>query len=166
MRHWSYNEGLAENLSNFIPSLSITSKLAGLSCSTCQSTPKCECRKVWSNPRDLKSFPVEVRRFESCLSHQSDSIWKKSNQKALEAFPAGVRRCKSCCYHMDDKHQNLMDSINAGIEEEIKKTWASGHPITIGKDGEIIQIYPNGCENVIGTYEKCNKKFDKIYHLK
>jgi hypothetical protein len=68
---------------------------------------------------------------------------------------------------MDDKHQQLIDSINASIEKEIKKTWAEGRPITIGRDGKILKIYPNGCEVEVGTYEKPTRfRIDKIYHIK
>lgn len=50
---------------------------------------------------------------------------------------------------MHDKDQSLLDSINAAIKKEIEKTWAAGRPITVGRDGKIIEIYPDGSEKVI-----------------
>lgn len=55
---------------------------------------------------------------------------------------------------MDDETQAMLDAINAGIKEEIEKTWAAGRPITVGRDGKVIQIYPDGSEVVISEYGK------------
>jgi hypothetical protein len=50
---------------------------------------------------------------------------------------------------MDDKDQRVIDSINAAIQKQIKQSWAAGLPITVGRNGKIIKIYPDGTEEVV-----------------
>ncbi|MDD4804955.1 MAG: hypothetical protein PHN69_07425 [Candidatus Pacebacteria bacterium] len=55
---------------------------------------------------------------------------------------------------MTDDHQGLLDSINAAIRKQIEETWAAGRPITVGRDGKVIEIYPDGHEVVISDTGK------------
>jgi hypothetical protein len=50
---------------------------------------------------------------------------------------------------MNNRDQPLLDSINAAIKKQIEETWAAGRPITVGRDGKVIEIYPDGSEKVI-----------------
>jgi hypothetical protein len=50
---------------------------------------------------------------------------------------------------MDDKDQSLLVSINNAIKKQIEETWAAGRPITVGRDGKVIRIYPDGHEEEV-----------------
>lgn len=50
---------------------------------------------------------------------------------------------------MTDENQNFIDGINTAIKKQIEDTWASGRPITVSRDGKVIEIYPDGTEKII-----------------
>ncbi|MDD4804894.1 MAG: hypothetical protein PHN69_07115 [Candidatus Pacebacteria bacterium] len=50
---------------------------------------------------------------------------------------------------MTEENQDFVNSIKAAIQKQIEETWAAGRPITVGRDGKVIEIYPDGTEKII-----------------
>jgi len=63
---------------------------------------------------------------------------------------------------MPNINQSILDSVNRAIEKQINETWAAGLPITIGRDGKIIKIYPDGTEEVVKDTEKLPVHVEKL----
>jgi len=58
----------------------------------------------------------------------------------------------------------MIDSINEAIQKQIQETWAAGRPITVGRDGKVIEIYPDGHEVIIRDTGKLPVKPDKLIY--
>jgi len=63
---------------------------------------------------------------------------------------------------MPDKNQSMLDSINMAIKKQINETWAAGLPITVGRDGKVIKIYPDGTEEIVKDDLKLPVKVEKL----
>lgn len=54
----------------------------------------------------------------------------------------------------EDEDRILAESARRGSEEAVRQTLAAGIPITILRNGEIVEIWPDGSEKVMKTVRK------------
>lgn len=63
---------------------------------------------------------------------------------------------KNSSWRLDEEDEDriLAESARRGSEEAVRQTFAAGMPITILRDGEIVEIWPDGSEKVVETVRK------------
>jgi len=53
---------------------------------------------------------------------------------------------------LDEEEKKLVACAKAASRDAVRAAFAAGLSITIGRDGKIIQVAPDGTETIIGEY--------------
>ncbi len=102
----------------------------------------------------LELIPVEVRRFESCRYHQSVSVGeavKRMRLKIASCRGSQVRILPDTS--MNELDKRILEGLKEATQRAQEETWAQGRPVTIGRDGKVLRIYPDGSEEFVKYYD-------------
>lgn len=55
--------------------------------------------------------------------------------------------------NMNESDRKILQSLKEATQKAQEETWAQGRSITIGRDGKVLRIYPDGSEEFVKYYD-------------
>lgn len=62
-----------------------------------------------------------------------------------------IKVVKANSSHQDEESIAVAAAAAKAGSNAVKEAFAQGKPVTVGRNGNIIRLYPNGTEEIIGT---------------